>query len=335
MPKCYHCAEEVINPFQCSGCGQNYCQYHQDPITHNCNIVKEESSHSPYQTTSPAYTNVAQSSPTQPQFTTTGYQSQEAQGVSRGTPDGSYTWYRQEALIPEDAFNPDSGINFKGILFPYKSEFIHLLIGSALIFVIGLIAFYSDMLINYGYGWAIFMLAGFYMTAFLFHEFGHRQVAKHFGFPTKFRLLTFGMGLTVFSVVMGLATIGSSIPAPTLALPGAVVVLGLDKVSKETGLCKAAGPIVNLIYGLLLLLLSFFIPNEFFPLNYFIGSAASMNFMLGSFNMIPIGILDGQNILKWSKPIYLILIVSLLTLLIVNYIIIYDPNLQTLIYAPT
>jgi Zn-dependent protease len=176
------------------------------------------------------------------------------------------------------------------------------------------------------------MLAGFYMTAFLFHEFGHRQVAKHFGFPTKFRLLTFGMGLTAFSVIMGLATIGSAIPAPTLALPGAVVVLGLDKISKETGLCKAAGPIVNLVYGVLLLLLSFFIPNTSYPLNFFIGSAASLNFMLGSFNMIPIGILDGQNIFKWSKAVYFVLITSLLTLLIFNYVIVYDPNLQLLIY---
>lgn len=332
MSKCYHCAEEVAQPIQCSGCGQNYCHLHQDPITHNCNIVKEESSHDPYQQAQPIYTNVAQSSPTQPQYTTTGYQPQETPGVSRGTTDGSYTWYRQESLIPEDAFNPDSGIDFKGILFPYKSEFMHLLIGSTLIFVIGLIAFYSELLINYGYGWAIFMLAGFYMTAFLFHEFGHRQVAKHFGFPTKFRLLTFGMGLTAFSVVMGLVTLGSDIPAPTLALPGAVVVLGLDKISKETGLCKAAGPIVNLVYGILLLMISFFIPNTSYPLNFFIGSAASLNFMLGSFNMIPIGILDGQNIFKWSKAMYFTLIISLLTLLIINYIIIYDPNLQLILY---
>ena len=334
MPKCYHCAEEVAQPFKCSGCGQNYCHLHQDPIIHNCSIVKEESSHSPYQATRPAYTNVSQASPTQPQYATTGYQPQVTQGVARGTTDGTYTWYRQETLIPEDAFSPDSGIDFKGILFPYQSEFMHLLIGSGLIFVIGLIAFYSELLISYGYGWAIFMLAGFYMTAFLFHEFGHRQVAKHFGFPTKFRLLTFGMGLTAFSVVMGIATMGSDIPAPTLALPGAVVVLGLDKISKETGLCKAAGPIVNLVYGILLLLISFVIPNTMYPLNFFIGSAASLNFMLGSFNMIPIGILDGQNIFKWSKVMYFTLVTALLTLLIFNYIIIYDPNLQLVIYAP-
>jgi len=332
MPKCYHCAEEILQPFQCDGCGQTYCSLHQDPIIHNCSIVKEESSHRPYQPAQPSYTNVAQPSSTQPQYAAPSYQSTASTGAMRGTTDGTYTWYRQESLIPEDAFSPDSGIDFKGILFPYKSEFIHLSIGSALIFVIGLIAFYSELLINRGYGWAIFMLAGFYMTAFLFHEFGHRQVAKHFGFPTKFRLLTFGMGLTAFSVVMGLATIGSAIPAPTLALPGAVVVLGLDKISKETGLCKAAGPIVNLVYGVILLLLSFFIPNTVYPLNFFIGSAASLNFMLGSFNMIPIGILDGQNIFKWSKAVYFVLITSLLTLLIFNYIIVYDPNLQLLIY---
>ena len=332
MPKCYHCAEEISQPFHCNGCGQDYCHLHQDPVVHNCSIVREEASHHPYQTTRPSYTNVVHSSPTQVQNTSTSYQSQGT--VTRGTTDGTYTWYRQDTLIPEDAFSPDSGIDFKGILFPYKSEFLHLLIGAVLIFIIGLIAFYNELLITMSLGWAIFMLAGFYMTAFLFHEFGHRQVAKHFGFPTKFRLLTFGMGLTAFSVVMGLVTLisGSTIPAPTLALPGAVVVLGLDKISKETGLCKAAGPIVNLIYGSLLLVISFIMPNTLYPLNFFIGSAASLNFMLGSFNMIPIGILDGQNIFKWSKSVYFILIGSLLTLLIFNYIIIYDPNLQLIIF---
>jgi Zn-dependent protease len=161
------------------------------------------------------------------------------------------------------------------------------------------------------------MLAGIYMTAFLFHEFGHRQVAVHFNLQTKFRLLTFGMALTVFSLVAGLL----QIPIPSLALPGAVVVLGLEKVSKQTGLCKAAGPLVNLVYGIILFIVSFIIPRSLFPLNFLFVVSAYLNFMLGAFNMIPIGILDGQNIWKWNKKIYISLAVSLVAFLIITLVL--------------
>ena len=343
MPKCYHCAEIFPETYTCNGCGKSYCSYHIDPVIHNCNIVQEESKHSPYQINQPSYTNVR--APTQ----TAHYQPPTSSGPQRGTTDGTYTWYRQERAIPEDAFSPDSGIDFKGILFPYQSELIHLLIGCVLIYLIGIISFYNpenqEKLDSLGFGWAIFMLAGFYMTAFLFHELGHRQVARLFHFQTKFRLLTFGMAITAISLVMGFYSLISSLSGnsgftfPTLALPGAVVVLGLDKISKETGLCKAAGPIVNLVYGSILLAISFILPKGLpedggtYPLNFLIGVAASLNFMLGMFNMIPIGILDGQNIFKWSKKVYFILAGSLLTLLIFNYVIIYSPDLAIALYV--
>ncbi|MFX1481277.1 MAG: M50 family metallopeptidase, partial [Promethearchaeota archaeon] len=170
------------------------------------------------------------------------------------------------------------------------------------------------------YGWITFMLAGIYVTAFLFHEFGHRQVAKHFKLQTKFRLLTFGMIITLFSLIAGLL----KIPIPSLALPGAVVVLGLEKVSKRTGLCKAAGPSVNLVYGIILLVLSFLVP--FYPLNFLFVISAYLNFMLGAFNMIPIGILDGQNIWKWNKKVYILLASSLVALLIITLIFQHIPQ---------
>jgi Zn-dependent protease len=118
-----------------------------------------------------------------------------------------------------------------------------------------------------------------------------------------------------------------------LALPGAVVVLGLEKIDRKTGLCKAAGPLVNLVYGSILLIVSFLIPKTLYPLNYFFGLAAYLNYMLGAFNMLPIGILDGQNIWKWSKKVYLGLMGSLGVLLVITIVIIYTP-LGTDIYFP-
>ena len=329
MTICYHCGEEITQNevYHCDKCGQNYCGLHKDPVSHECNIVIESLRTQQMQAPEPTYREFPSY---QQQYT----DQPTTVSAVRGTTDGSFNWYRQERHVPENAFDPDSGIEFKGILFPYKSEFLHLLIGSSLIFLIGLIVFYNPQLVRLNLTWAIFLLAGFYTTAFLFHEFGHRQVAKHFGLQTKFRLLTFGMILTVFGLIAGFwSLLSNSISLPILALPGAVVVLGLDKIDRRTGLCKAAGPIVNLIYGTILLIVSLVIPKNLFPLNLFIGYAAALNFMLGLFNMIPIGILDGQNIFKWSKSLYILLFGLLILMLIIAYANIYAP-IETSLYVP-
>jgi Zn-dependent protease len=322
MANCAHCGQEIIGePFHCSECGYNYCNFHKDPVNHDCNIIKESLSLQQTPTVVQSYNQVTQpSSIPQEQI----YQQPSTPGVIRGTTDGTYTWYRQESQVPVNAFDPDSGIKFKGILLPHKSELFHFIIGVSLIYIIGIITFTPQLIYVSGYQWAIFMLAGFYATAFLFHELGHRQVALHFNLQTKFRLLTFGMILTVIGVVINIYSLmsgGNSFPS--LALPGAVVVLGLSKIDRTTGLCKAAGPTVNLVYGGILFIISFIIPT--YPLNMLIGLAANLNFMLGTFNMIPIGILDGQNIWKWNKKVYIALAGSLLTLLIITYMLIYSP----------
>jgi Zn-dependent protease len=338
MSKCYHCGEEYDQLFQCEKCKQKYCHLHKDPIDHECNLVlesqhlQETSNQYGYQ---PAgvqeqsalnYNLAPQNLQDQSPYTRETYIDN---GERRGTTDGSFTWYRRETNIPENAFDPDSGIEFKGILLPYKSEFLHLLIGAILIFLIGLLGFYNpdnqEILNAMGYGWVIFMVAGFYTTAFLFHEFGHRQVAIHFGLQTKFRLLKFGMIITLFGLAMGVISLLTQSPSlPALALPGAVVVLGLDKVDRTTGLCKAAGPTINLIYGTILFMASFLVP--IYPINLFIGISASLNFMLGLFNLIPVGILDGENIFKWNKKVYFFLVISMLVLIVINYICIYAPS---------
>jgi len=309
MAKCAHCGDDIFEePFHCSTCGLNYCARHKETLDHECNIIKENLIS--VQNQSSIYREQPQVSQIPQQQ---GFQ-QVTPGVTRGTTDGTYTWYRQESQVPTNAFDPDSGIKFKGILFPHLSELIHFIIASVLIFVIGFMIFFDTAYFTLGYGWITFMLAGIYLTAFLFHEFGHRQVAKHFKLQTKFRLLTFGMILTVFSLIAGLL----QIPIPSLALPGAVVVLGLEKVSNRTGLCKAAGPLVNLVYGIILFIISFLVP--IYPLNMLFVISAYLNFMLGAFNMIPIGILDGQNIWKWNKKVYILLASSLVAFLIVTLI---------------
>ncbi|MBY9010023.1 MAG: hypothetical protein KGD74_09180 [Candidatus Lokiarchaeota archaeon] len=314
MPVCYHCGTEVSESFHCTKCGQSYCSLHKDPIDHECNIVIESLNFRPQQVsqTTPSY-----SAPNQilPQITT---QSTISEGIIRGTSDGTYTWYRQEQAVPENAFDPDSGISFKGIFLAHKSELTHFLIAGIIIYAIGVMSFYSS--VGTTYLWTLFILAAFYVSAFLFHELGHRQVALHFKLKTKFRLLTFGLLMTLVSL-------------GRFALPGAVVVLGLDKISRKTGLCKAAGPFINLVYGILLFLISFIIPKSLYPLNFIFCIGAYLNFMLGSFNMIPFGILDGQNIWKWKKKVYFGLIGSLVPLLLLT-LVITNTSVNLSLYLP-
>ncbi|MHA1472126.1 MAG: hypothetical protein ACTSQW_03400, partial [Promethearchaeota archaeon] len=137
---------------------------------------------------------------------------------------------------------------------------------------------------------------------------------------TKFRLLTYGLLMTLISL-------------GRFALPGAVVVLGLDKISRKTGLCKAAGPFINLVYGIILFIISFIIPKSLYPLNNIFCIGAYLNFMLGSFNMIPLGILDGQNIWKWKKKVFFGLVGSLVPLLIITIVITYT-SLGASLYLP-
>ncbi|TFF88800.1 MAG: hypothetical protein EU550_00580 [Promethearchaeota archaeon] len=323
MDKCYHCGREAINLAKCEKCGKFYCPRHIAPLDHECNLVRE------YQQNSFQTQNYSHSF----QEEISAFDTKENGKEIRGTTDGSFKWYRQERYVPEDAFSADSGIEFKGILFPYKSELLHLFVGAGLIFIIGLITFYNPQLIQYNLTWAIFMLAGFYTTAFLFHEFGHRQVAIHFGLQTKFRLLTYGMILTAIGLVTGLISlISPGLTLPTLAIPGAVVVLGLEKIDRTTGLCKVAGPSINLVYGLILLIISILSPTSLYPLNMLVGIAAALNFTLGVFNMLPIGILDGKAIFQWNKKVYLSVFLSLLGLAVYTYLNVYVFELS--LYIP-
>ncbi|MFX1501094.1 MAG: hypothetical protein ACFFDH_09045, partial [Promethearchaeota archaeon] len=235
MVKCAHCGDEIIGePSYCNECGYSYCLRHKEPESHDCSIVRGSINFQQAPTITPSYSQPTQIASISQEHTS---QQSTAQDVIRGTTDGTYTWYRQDSQIPVDAFDPDSGIDIKGILLPHKSEFFHFVIGVSLIYLIGVITFTPNLITLKGYQWTIFMLAGFYATAFLFHELGHRQVAVHFNLQTKFRLLTFGMMLTLIGVVMNIySLIFGGTNFPSLALPGAVVVLGLSTIDRTTGL---------------------------------------------------------------------------------------------------
>ncbi len=307
MGQCWFCGAVTEDVTQCPTCKKEYCNIHTDPTLHDCpgipivDIAPMPASH---------YVAPVDSTPTplntpQP----VGYTPSE-EDLEQSTQDGSYEWHGKSD-IPEDAFAPDSGLDMHMIFWPKGSEAMHLLIGGGMMFLFGYLTFsFLTKIFGTYYTieiWYVLLLAGIFTGSFLGHEFGHRQVAKHHKMQTMFRLFTIGIVLTTISIVM--AFFGM----PGFGFPGAVVVIGLEEISRETGQCKIAGPLVNLVIGTLLFIISLFLLSGSggFPLNFVLYYASYFNFQLGLFNMLPLGPLDGRNIIKWKPKLWLLLIAVL------------------------
>jgi len=302
MKTCNFCGQDFQDLIVCPKCEQEYCKTHINTSDHDCPLIPIKNPYEPNVET-----------PADESFHFYENKNLDESDTYVYT-DGTYVWYKKSKDVPEDAFNPDSGVVIPGVLWPAKTEFFHFLIASILLFTMSASQFY-DLFINSGANLietvtATIFLSSMYLITFLIHEFGHRQVAKHFGMQTKFRLFKWGVIMTAICIFLPIK----------FALPGAVVVIGLENISRETGLCKLAGPLTNLVFGLILLALALIqiIPD---PFNSWILTSASFNFMLGAFNMLPFGILDGDNIKKWNPKVWLIMFVGLISLYILNVVL--------------
>lgn len=122
---------------------------------------------------------------------------------------------------------------------------------------------------------------------FLLHELTHKFVAQRYGCVAEFRawdqFLFLALGMAAFIGFL-------------FAAPGAVMISGMI-TRRENGIVSVAGPATNYVLGFLFLGLTFLIPA--FKSIFLIGF--SINMMLGLFNMIPFGPLDGLKVFYWNK----------------------------------
>ena len=169
--------------------------------------------------------------------------------------------------------------------------------------------------------WAMTLLLGMPMMliavgpAFLLHEIGHKIVAKRHGCWAEFRAdpkgLRFGVMLAAFLGFLFMA-------------PGAVMVAGVV-TRRQNGHIAVAGPLVNLglfIVGLPLGALVLGLTNAFETApsmeEYFLDGGLNWalilidicaywlfaNLILGLFNMLPFGPLDGLKVRDWSEGVF-------------------------------
>jgi Zn-dependent protease len=178
---------------------------------------------------------------------------------------------------------------------------------------LGISSWFIQMLLSM----PVFLLA--IGPAFLFHEIGHKIIAKKNGCWAEFRAdpkgLRFGIFLSFFIGVLFMS-------------PGAVMVAGLV-TRRQNGHIAIAGPLVNFglfligipLWGLILGLTGAFdadVTNTQYLVGgqliwqkmlidagrYWIGA----NLVLGLFNMIPWGPLDGLKVKDWSENAFYITI---------------------------
>jgi Zn-dependent protease len=136
---------------------------------------------------------------------------------------------------------------------------------------------------------------------FIFHELAHKFVAQRFGYWAEFRLWPTGI---LFALIFSVMTFGSVV----FAAPGAVYIVPppfrpfypARDVTYESGVIALAGPLVNvgLAFGFFSLMLtgSYFL----FELGRY---GLFISLFLASFNMLPLGPLDGRKVFAWS-PLY-------------------------------
>ena len=132
--------------------------------------------------------------------------------------------------------------------------------------------------------------------AFVLHELAHKFVARHYGCWAEFRADPRGLKIgLIIAFLIGFVFMA----------PGAVMVAGRIG-RKENGIISLAGPLTNIILffvGLIGggLILSIYYHQTIADLIIFWMWG---NAILGAFNMLPFGPLDGGKVKTWSEPIF-------------------------------
>ena len=185
-------------------------------------------------------------------------------------------------------------------MFRFTGKEIRDLIISFIVIALGFTILYSNG--DYSHVTLIFPVVMIGVGAgFIFHELGHKFVAMHYGYYSEYELWPTGLLIALVSSFFGFI----------FAAPGAVVIYSNGMEKKTNGLISIAGPIVNIVLGLIFFLilgsLGDFIYTETGAIVYLICVLGTrINFFLAAFNLLPIPPLDGSKVMAWSVPVWLI-----------------------------
>lgn len=180
-----------------------------------------------------------------------------------------------------------------------KIEIQHLFRAWILVSIAFAIAF-SGFGLDYKFAIAVALSAITAGIGFLGHELMHKFVAQKYGCWAEFRANDLMLGLMLLFSFMGFI----------FAAPGGVYITNNITVRKN-GIISLAGPLTNIVLGVIFALLAFVLPALFIPLCTY---GVFINFWLGFFNMLPFPGMDGSKVLAWNKIVYAIVLVASIVL---------------------
>ena len=149
----------------------------------------------------------------------------------------------------------------------------------------------------------IFMLSCLTVgIGFILHEMAHKFTATKYGYEAEFKK---------DNVMILMALVLAALVQIVFAAPGATVVRGGRMSVEQEGKISAAGPFINLLlcipFGLMVFATLFVI--GFNKTIWEIGlMGLQINAMIAAFNLLPISILDGKKVLRWSPVIFIVMI---------------------------
>ena len=136
------------------------------------------------------------------------------------------------------------------------------------------------------------------LTGFLAHELAHKVSAERAGFWAEFRMSPMGLLVSLATAFLGFL----------LAAPGATVVSGMSD-ARQWGRTSLAGPVVNLVEGAAFAIGALAVAHVAASATYWIDSLWLLAFFNGwfaTFNLIPLGPLDGRKVLRWSSGVWIV-----------------------------
>jgi Zn-dependent protease len=164
--------------------------------------------------------------------------------------------------------------------------------------------------------WVPVAMISIFLLSFMGHEFAHKFTAQHYGMWAEFRMTSMGYYLSAIAILFSIPIFGTG----TMYTSGA-------SSREDDAKTNLAGPLSNFIIasGLVIVAivaLLFLSPTSLLYIMFLVQYGIIINAVLGLFNMIPIQPFDGATVKDWSKPVWIVLTIALLSMLIIGYLVI-------------